>query len=293
MTIDGTPDIIFPHLGIVINELSRAAFTVFGVNIYWYGIMIGLGIASGYFFVARDAKKNGRDTDLLLDFLLIALVFAVVGARLYYVAFSWRTYQNDLPSIFNLRLGGLAIYGAVIGAIAAAVIFTRMKKINFWVFGDLCVSGLLLGQIIGRWGNFFNREAFGGYSDGLFAMQYLRSQVEKVNIPQQVLNHITVINGAEYIQVHPTFLYEMLWNIGVLIFISVYKKHKKFEGELVAIYFLGYGIGRFWVEGLRTDQLILFGTGLAASQVLSVILAVAAVIFIIFMRKKAGTHSEA
>lgn len=284
--ITGTPDIIFPHLGIVIDKLSRVAFTVFGMNVYWYGIFIGIGVSAGLLMAVHEAKRTGQNTEDFFDFAFFAIIASVIGARIYYVIFSWDSYRNDLLSIFNLRKGGLAIYGTVIAATITAYIFTKVKKLKFFKFGDACVFGLVLGQVIGRWGNFFNREAFGGFTDSLFAMQYLNETVEYANIVPQVLDKAVVINGAQYIQVHPTFLYEMLWNIGLFIFMNIYKKHKKFDGEMILIYFIGYGIGRLWVEGMRTDQLMLFGTGLAVSQVLSLILIAVCAALAIYMRRK-------
>ena len=283
--IQGTPDIIFPHLGIIIKQLDRVAFTVFGLPVYWYGVFMGLAILAGLMVAAREAKRVGLGAEVFYDFIFVAIIACVIGSRIYYVVFSWDTYKDDLISIFNLRKGGLAIYGTFIAGLITAYVFTRVKKIEFWRFGDCAVMGLILGQIIGRLGNFVNREAFGGYTDSLFAMQYLREKVEHAHIPQDILSHITMINGAEYIQVHPTFLYELLWNLCIFILMNLYKKHKKFDGEIAAMYFLGYGIGRLWIEGLRTDQLILFGTGIAVSQIVSVALVIGGVVLFIYKRR--------
>ena len=205
-----------------------------------------------------------------MDFVLVAIVACVIGARLYYVAFSWDNYKDDLMSIFALREGGLAIYGGIITAVICAILFTRYKKMNFWLFADTAAPSLILGQIIGRWGNFFNREAFGGYTDGLFAMRYIKDQT--YNIAQSVLDKTVFVNGIEYIQVHPTFLYESLWNLGVLVILLIVKRKKKFDGEIFGIYILGYALGRVWIEGLRTDQLLIGDTGIAVSQLLSGVL---------------------
>lgn len=279
-----TPEIWFYHLGIKIDKLNRVAFSIGSFSIYWYGIIIGLGVLAGFLFARHEAKRIGLDPDILIDYLFYGIIASVICARLYYVIFSWDDFKDNLIKIFAIREGGIAIYGAIIGATISAIIFTKIKKIPFFKFTDCCVLGLLIGQIMGRYGNFVNREAFGGYTDGLFAMRYLKSQVGSV--PQSVLDHIVVYNSAEYIQVHPTFLYESCWNIMIFILLNLFKKHKKFDGELTALYFIGYGIGRFWIEGLRTDQLIIGHTGIAISQVVSVVMTVVSAVFIIYNKRK-------
>lgn len=278
------PEVWFVNLGIKIEKLNRVAFSVFGFEIYWYGILMGLAVLVGLMVVRREARLTGQNPDDYLDFLLYAIICSIIGARLYYVVFSWDSFKDDLLKIFALREGGIAIYGSIIGAALCAVVYTRIKKLNFWKFGDTLVLGLVIGQVIGRWGNFINREVFGGYTDGLFAMRYLKSQVG--NIPEAVLEHTVVYNSAEYIQVQPTFLYESLWNLGLFIFLMLFKKHKKFDGEICALYFLGYGTARFWIEGMRTDQLIIAHTGIAVSQILSAVLVIVSLICILFFRKR-------
>lgn len=267
-------DISFVHLGITIENLKNQ-ISVFGFSIAYYGIIIGIGMLTGIWVAQNDAKRRGQDPDIYLDFALYGIIFAIIGARLYYVIFEWDMYKDNLLQIFNLRAGGLAIYGGVIGAVLTLIVFTRKRKMSFFSMADSGVLGLITGQIIGRWGNFFNCEAFGGYTDSLLAMRIKRSLVNENMLNMDVLNHLIVENGVEYIQVHPTFLYESLWNLGVLMFMLWYRKRKKFDGEMLWIYLVGYGLGRFWIEGLRTDQLILFGTGIAVSQGLSLILVLA------------------
>lgn len=286
-SITGTPDVIFPNIGIIVNELNRVAFDIFGYKVYWYGIIIGIGILLGLFAAVFEARRCGMNPELIYDFFIFAVIGGIVGSRLYYVIFSWDNYKGDLLSIFNIRNGGIAIYGCIIGSVITAIVYTFLHKIKFFKFGDICVFGLIVGQIIGRWGNYFNREAFGGFTNSPFAMMYLRESVENTsNITQDILNNIIMLNGAEYIQVHPTFLYESLWNLGLLIFMSIYKKRKKFDGEITAIYFVGYAFGRFWIEGLRTDQLLLWGTSLAISQILSAVLVVVGITFILYNRQR-------
>lgn len=264
------PEVWFPNLGIEIQKLDNVAFNIFGLEVYWYGLIIGIGILSGLLLAVYEAKRTGQNPDDYMDFVLVAIVACVIGARLYYVAFSWDNYKDNLMSIFALREGGLAIYGGIITAVICAILFTRYKKMNFWLFADTAAPSLILGQIIGRWGNFFNREAFGGYTDGLFAMRYIKDQT--YNIAQSVLDKTVFVNGTEYIQVHPTFLYESLWNLGVLVILLILKRKKKFDGEIFGLYILGYALGRVWIEGLRTDQLLIGDTGIAVSQLLSGIL---------------------
>ena len=265
-------DISFVNLGITIDHL-RSSFTVFGFRIAFYAIIIVAGMAAGIWVAQSDARRRGQDPELYLDFALYAIAFSIIGARIYYVVFAWDNYKDDIWQIFNIRAGGLAIYGGIIAGVITLAVFSKIKKISFFSMADTGVLGLITGQIIGRWGNFFNSEAFGGYTDGLFAMRIRRALVNESMISQELIDHLVIDRGVEYIQVHPTFLYESLWNLGVLAFMLWYRKRKKFDGEMMWIYLLGYGIGRSWIEGLRTDQLILGTTGIPVSQALSVLLA--------------------
>lgn len=284
MTTSGA-DLYFVNLGIAIGHL-RNGITVFGFRIAFYGIIIGCGMLAGIWLAQKDAKRRGQDPELYLDFALYAIIFAIIGARTYYVLFQWDDYKDNLLQVLNLRAGGLAIYGGVIGAVLTLIVFTRIRKQSFFSMADTGVLGLTLGQIIGRWGNFFNCEAFGGYTESLFAMRIKKSLVNPSMISQELLSHMIVENGVEYIQVHPTFFYESCWNLGLLLFMLWYRKRKKFDGEMLFIYLLGYGVGRSWIEGLRTDQLLFFGTKLAVSQCLSVILAAIAACTLFWKHKK-------
>lgn len=277
-------DLSFVNLGITIQNLPNH-ITVFGFPIAFYGIIIGLGMLAGMAVAFSDARRRGQDPEVYLDFAIYAIFFSILGARLYYVIFSWKDYKDNLLEILNLRAGGLAIYGGVIGAVLTLIVFTKVRKQSFFSMADSGVLGLITGQIIGRWGNFFNCEAFGGYTENLFAMRIKKSLVAPAMISQQLKAHEIVENGVAYIQVHPTFFYESLWNLCVLAFMLWYRKHKRFEGEMLWIYFLGYGLGRVWIEGLRTDQLKLPGTGLAVSQLLSAILVVASAGVICYRRR--------
>lgn len=264
-------DIRFVHLGITIEHL-KSSISVFGFRIAFYGIIIGIGMLAGIWIAQSDAKRRGQDPELYLDFALYAIICSIIGARIYYVIFEWDYYKENLLQIFNLRAGGLAIYGGVIAGAITMIVYTRVKKVSFFSMADTGVLGLVTGQIIGRWGNFFNCEAFGGYTDSLLAMRIKRSLVNDNMLNADVLSHKIVENGVEFIQVHPTFLYESCWNLCLLIFMLWFRKYKKYDGQMFWIYLFGYGTGRFWIENLRTDQLILFGTGLAVSQALSLVL---------------------
>lgn len=276
-------DIAFPHLGIYLNNVPKG-FSIFGFQIALYGVIIGIGVMCGVLMAANMAKKEGMDSDLVWDFAIYAIIFSIIGARVYYVVFEWEMYKDNLLNIFNLRNGGLAIYGAVIAAFLTLFIYTRIKKQSFLQLVDVCVPGLALGQAIGRWGNFTNREVFGGYTDNLLAMQLPVRAVRERDITEQLKAHIIAINGADYIQVHPTFLYESLWNLALLCLMLIYRKHKKFKGEIWLLYLGGYGLGRFWIEGIRTDQLYLTGTTIPVSQLIAIVCVVVAVVVDIAVR---------
>ena len=283
--------IYFPNLGIFLENIGKN-FNVFGFEIAFYGCTMATGIIVGYLMAAREAKRTGQNPDDYLDMLLYAVFFAIIGARLYYVIFKWDYYGQNLLQIFNLRQGGLAIYGGIIGAFTTVYFFAKKRKLSFAQMLDTACPGLAAGQVIGRWGNFFNREAFGGYTDGLFAMQIPVSAVRSGEITEQMWENLEVINGIEFIQVHPTFLYEGLWNVGVIIFLYLYRKHKKFQGELVLWYLVLYGVGRFWVESLRTDQLLIPGIGFPISQLLGAVMAVVGLIAIFVGHKNAKENKQ-
>lgn len=261
-----TMDIAFPHLGIYLENIPKN-FTVFGFTVAFYGVIIGLGIMAGILMAAHMAKVTGQDPDTYWDLAIWAIIFSVIGARLFYVAFRWDSFKDDLLSIFNTRGGGMAIYGGIIAAFLTLYVYSRMKKKNFFQLGDTGVYGLILGQIIGRWGNFMNREVFGEYTDSLLAMRLPVAAVRSGDISENIASHIT--EDINYIQVHPTFLYESLWNVMILVFMLVYRKYQKFHGEICLIYLGGYGLGRFFIEGIRTDQLWLPGTHIAVAQILA------------------------
>lgn len=278
-------DIAFPNLGIYLSDVPRS-FSVFGFEIVLYGVFIGIGVFTGILLAAHLAKVSGQDADMYWDFAIYAVFFSIIGARIYYVAFSWDHYKDNLLEIFNLRNGGLAIYGGVIAAFITLFVYCRIKKQNPLLIGDTAISGLILGQAIGRWGNFTNREVFGEYYDGLFSMQLPTAAVRARDISENIAAHIP--EGANYINVHPTFLYESVWNLLVLAALLFYRKHKKFDGELCLLYLGGYGLGRFFIEGIRTDTLFIPGTTVPVSQVLALLMVIFAVVVDVWVRFRVG-----
>ena len=284
-------EINFPNLGIYLDHVGKN-ISIFGFSIAYYGIVIVTGMMIAIWIAQREAKRTGQNPEQYLDLAMICIAAGILGARIYYVIFAWDYYKDDLLSIFNIRQGGLAIYGGIIGACIAVVIYSRKKKQNFSLLMDTASMSIVFGQIMGRWGNFFNREAFGDYTNNLFAMQLPVSAVRANEITQKMWDHVVTVNGVEYIQVHPTFLYESLWNVGVLLFLFWFRKRKKFNGEVFLMYLIGYGLGRIWIEGLRTDQLLLPVVGLPVSQLLSGCLVVGCTILVVWKRKKLSSGGE-
>ncbi len=297
-------EIRFPNLGIELEKVI-SGFNIGNFEMRLYGIVIALGFVLAYIMVAKEAKRTKQDPELYLDFMLWMVVPAILGARIYYVIFSLDEFIKEGQSVgetitgmFNIRGGGLAIYGGIIAGIITLIIFAKIRKVNTMLMLDTMCMGLLIGQVMGRWGNFFNREAFGGYTDSLFAMaipvdwfgnkNYLLSTVNNGIITQEMIDNVLIVDGKEFIQVHPTFLYESVWNLIVLLVIFLYRRYKKFDGEMFAMYIWGYGLGRVWIEGLRTDSLMLFGMNFKTSQLLAAICVVAASVYIVYKRVQVG-----
>ena len=283
----------FPNLHIKIESLPKT-FNLFGLDIAFYGLIIAIGMLLGILLVFYEAKKTGQDYNLYIDFAIVVIIVGVIFARLYYVVFKWNYYSAHPGEIINVRGGGLAIYGGVIGAIVTAVIFCKWKKCSFGRLIDTAVLGLLVGQIIGRWGNFFNREAFGSAvsNKNPFAMRIFFGDGYSISqVPASVAKGMAKISSKSlvdlgYIQVHPTFLYESLWNLALLIVILIFRRKKKFAGEVFIWYLGGYGLGRFFTERLRSDQLIMPLTGWPVSQALSALLVVGAIVAEIVIRRR-------
>ena len=270
-----TSPITFPNLGISVDP-SPVALRVFGKDIYWYGIIIAVGFVLAVVYMMYRSKDFGVTSDDTLDLVLWTVPIGVICARLYYCIFYWELYADNPISMLYIWQGGLAIYGAVIGGAVTVVIVSKVKKIKTGVFLDLASMGVLIGQIFGRWGNFMNREAHGSVTDSFFKMGL-------VDAAGQVTYY------------HPTFLYESVWNlVGFIGIHFLSKKKRKFDGEVFLLYIGWYGLGRAWIEGLRTDSLMLFSTGIRVSQLVAIVsfVAAAAVLAYVLLKKKPRTLNK-
>ena len=278
----------FPNLGFLFEYEDRT-FSVLGFDITIYGILMAVSLLIGLGMILLCARWQKLNLNLCLGASISALVGGVIGGRLYYIAFSWGQFSGKSWKILcDIRSGGMSIYGAILGGVLVAALFCRLSRTSFWKMADIVCMGLLSGQIIGVWGNFFNREAFGEYTDRLFAMRLPVDAVRSGDITEKMREHMERINGVSYIQVHPTFLYESLWCAVLLIILVLYRKHKKYEGELFLLYLFGYGLGRVWIEGLRTDQLLLPGIGIPVSQLLAGALVIGTGIALLYL----GRHHK-
>lgn len=284
-------NINFPNLHIFLENVGKSIM-IGDFAIAYYGIVIACGMIGGVLIASAIAKRSGQNPDDYYDIALYAIIFAVLGARMYFVIFNWDYYAQDLTRILNIREGGLGIYGGIIVAIITVYIITRRKKMDFGLVADTAGPALVFGQCLGRWGNFFNREAFGGYTDNLLAMQLPVSAVRRNEITVELWEHAVEIEGITYIQVHPTFLYESLWNFAIMIGLLIYWKHRKFNGEVFLLYLFGYGVGRFWIESLRTDQLILPILEVPVSMVVAALMAIGSAAWILLKRKKIHKAEE-
>lgn len=288
-----TNTLFFPGLGLEF-ELDRVAFSVLGRPIYWYGIIIAVGFLLAVWFCSRQAPRFGSTSDLWTDMLLFAVPLCIVGTRAYYVIFYLDLYRKedgslDIPAMFRISDGGLAIYGGIITAVIVVFVFSKVKKLSFLAFADLGVYGLLIGQSIGRWGNFVNVEAYGGLTTLPWRM--CGSKIAGELYGKGLVDadgYYAVVEGT--IGVHPTFFYESMWNLlGLLLLLVVLKKGRIFDGQNFGFYLIWYGTGRFFIEGLRTDSLYFFSTGLRVSQAVALISALAGLILLIWgYQKKKG-----
>lgn len=275
-------NIQFPGLWGLELEIRNWAFKVFGLKIYWYGIIIALAFLVAVLLAVRSSRKYDIEPDSILDLVLFAAPAAIICARLYYVIFSWNQYKDNLVGIFDTRNGGLAIYGGVIGAIVVAWLYTKKKKMSFLHVMDFAAPYIVLGQGIGRWGNFINQEAFGTMTNLPWRMNG--------TIPNEYLTNLQYGLDLSKWGVHPTFLYESLWDIAIFLFLIFYRRKKKFEGEVLYLYLIMYGAGRFFIEGLRTDSLML--GSFRVSQLLSLLLVLMFTSLLIYMRVKKAKEAD-
>ncbi|RRJ63142.1 prolipoprotein diacylglyceryl transferase [Paenibacillus oralis] len=237
--------------------LDPIAFSIGALNVHWYGLILGSAALVGLLLALREGKRFGIPQEFFMDLLLLGVPSAIIGARIYFVAFKWEDYKDNLWDIFKIWNGGIAIYGALIGAIICAVIFVRRRGYNFWRIADICAPSLIIGQMIGRWGNFVNQEAYGGPTTESFLLDHL-------NLPSFIVNQMNVAGTYH----HPTFLYESLWNLAGLVLLLILRRQKFLRaGELFASYFIWYSIGRFFIEALRTDSLAFQGAAWLAAFV--------------------------
>lgn len=274
--------IVFPKLGIELN-IDKTAFTVFGFNIMWYGVMIAAGVFLAMFYCFRRMKKFGLDEGRASDAVIAGILGGIIGARGYYVILEWERYSQNIKEIFLIRDGGLAIYGGIIGALLVGGLVAKIRKVKLAPLLDLTGMGFLIGQAFGRWGNFFNQECFGGNTSLPWGMSGGRIQNWIYNNMEQIFN-TTGETVSPYLPVHPCFLYESLWCVLGFVLLHFYAKHRKFDGEIFLIYIGWYGLGRFFIEGMRTDSLMI--GALRISQVVAGICFVAAVILIIVLRNR-------
>ncbi len=256
-----------------IQPLNPIAFTLGPLEVRWYGLIIGIGIALALWLAIRESERRGLDKELFPDLMLWAIPISIISARIYYVLFKWDYYSQNPGEIIKIWEGGIAIHGALIGAVITAVVFAKKKGVSFWKLADIAAPSIILGQAIGRWGNFMNQEAHGGPVDP--------AVLENSHIPDFIINQMT-IGGVTY---HPTFLYESIWSIIGFVILILLRKVNLRRGELFLTYVIWYSIGRYFVEGMRTDSLMLT-ENLRIAQTISIVLILGAIILIIVRRMK-------
>lgn len=258
----------FPNLGLEF-EYVPVSVRVFGFEITFFGILLAVGMLLGMVFVVLEAKRKKQDANLYLGMMIFGLAGGFIGARFFYVLLSWSVYKTDIMKVFDTRSGGMVFYGGLLGGVLAAAIFCRIKKAAFMEMADVAVKGLLIGQIIGRWGNFFNRESFGEYTSNVLTMQLPLSNVRAGEVTPWMRENLVTIDNVSYIQATPLFLYESIWCLLLLLLLFVWNRRKLFAGEIFMRYLAGYGFGRFFIEWIRTDKMFLPGTDIAVNQAIS------------------------
>lgn len=258
----------FPNLGLEF-EYVPVSVRVFGFEITFFGILLAIGMLLGMAFVVLEAKRKKQDVNLYLGMMISGLAGGFIGARFFYVLLSWSVYKTDIMKVFDTRSGGMVFYGGLLGGVLASAVFCHMKKAAFMEMADIAVKGLLIGQIIGRWGNFFNRESFGEYTSNALTMQLPLSNVRAGEVTPWMRENLVTIDNVSYIQATPLFLYESIWCLLLLLLLFVWNRRKLFAGEIFMRYLAGYGFGRFFIEWIRTDKMFLPGTDIAINQAIS------------------------
>lgn len=284
--------IIFPNLGIWFENLPSDV-SIFGFRITYYGIFVGIALMAGIALACLTAVRTRQKAEDYLQLSIAGILLGIAGARVVYVMFSWEYFKNDPGSIFRFRDGGFAFYGALLGGAGAVFLLSRIKELYPMAVFDTVAPALAVGQAIGRWGDFFGRESFGEYSDGIFAMQLPVSAVRAADVTEKMRNHVVQIENVNFIQVHPAFLYESFWCVILAVVLAVFWKKKKQDGEIFMIYLLGYGVGRFWIEGIRADALLIPGIEIPIARVFSALCVLLAAAFLVSGRMGTKKHWKA
>lgn len=281
--------VFFPNLGIRFGDVP-VSVSVFGISVSYYGILMGIALAAGIAVTCVRAVKTRQKAEDYLEIAIAVTAFGVIGARLFYAAFALEYLKDDPARFFRFSEGGFALYGALLGGAGAVFLMSRIKGLYPLVVLDTAAPGLAVGIAIGRWGDFFARGSFGEYTDGIFAMQIPVSAVRAADVTEMMRNHVVQIEETNFVQVHPTFLYESVWCLLLAVCIFLASKKRQQDGELFLIFLLGYGLGRFWIEGFRTDSLLIPGVESPVSQVISVFLVLFSAMYFIYKRAGQNGH---
>lgn len=282
----------FPNLNIHWENVGQK-INLFGMEVTYFGILLGVAILFGIALTMWIAHRNGQEVEEYLNLSIFVIVFGIIGARVYYVLFGFEQFKGHWTKIFNMRSGGLAFYGALIAGIITVFIYCKRQGLIVWKVLDTIVPALLIGQILGKLGNFFNREAFGEYTDGIFAMQLPIDSVRAVDVTEKMRQNVEKIDGVNMIQVSPSFLYEMVLCLILLIGLLIYKRFEVYKGEIFLLYVIGYGAGRFFIEMGRVDKLRTLIFHLPVSQVVAVLSVIIAMVFLAVTYKSGDGRREA
>ena len=285
----------FPGLKLILDYVPKS-FEIFGFEITIYGVLIAVGMLLGIFFVVLEARRNHEEPDAYLDLAIITLITGVIGARLLYAAFSWSLYKNDPGQILNVRSGGMLFYGGLLGGVLGGIVYCRIRKKSFWKMADLACMGILIGQIIGKWGSFFNRESFGEYADNIFSMQIPLTAVRAGEVTTAMRENLQTADGLSWIIAQPLFLYESLWCLLVFLMLMMHLRKRVFQGEIFLRYLAGYGLGRAVIQWFRTDKVYFPGTEIDVSLVISGVLFVLCTVIVtvklVMARKRARVRKR-